>query len=68
MSVKIQTTVELNEEESLTALVRHRSQVCAVDEHLRHHEQSVRAVGDHLLCSNPLFCDQVHLESKKKSR
>ena len=68
MSVQIQTsTLELHREDA-TASAHHRPQVCAVDEHVPH-EQSIRAVGDHLLRCNPLVCavgDHVLHESKKE--
>ena len=69
MPVKIQTSsLELNQEE-VTAFAHHRPQVCAVGEHLPHHEQSIRAVGDSFLSCNPPLCavgDHVLLESKKE--
>ena len=46
------STPELNQEE-VTASAHHRPQVCAVDEHLPPHAQSIRAVGAPLLCCNP---------------
>ena len=52
--------------EEVTALA-HQRQVCAVDEHVPRHEQSTRAVGDHLLhCKIPECAvdDHVLLESK----
>ena len=57
------------DQEVITAPAHHRPQVCAVDEHLPHHEMSIRVVGDHLLCCKPPVCalgDQVLLESKKE--
>ena len=69
MSVRIQTsTVELNQVE-VAALARSRPQVCAVDEHLHHHEQSIRAVCDHLpYCNSPVCAVGVRVlpESKKE--
>ena len=38
---------DLNQEES-TALAHHRPQIGAVDAHLLHHEQSIRALGKHI--------------------
>ena len=49
MSLQIRTSIlELNEEK-VTALTHHKPQVCAVDHHLLHPEQLLRAVGDNLL-------------------
>ena len=55
--------------EEATRLVHRRPQGCAVDEHLHHHEQSIRAGGDHLLlCNLPVRAlgDHVLPESKKE--
>ena len=65
MSVEIETSsLELNQDE-VTAMADHRPEV---DEQLPHHERPIRAVGDHLLCCNPVVCavgDHVLPESKK---
>ena len=56
MPVQIQTfTLELNQEE-VTPLAHHRPQVCPADEHLLHHEHSIRAEGDRLLHCDPPVC------------
>ena len=58
----------MNQEE-VTVLPHHRPQGCAVDEHVPHHERSVRAVGDPLLCCKPPVCavgDHVFPETKKE--
>ena len=69
MPVHIRSSVlELNQEE-VAALVHHRTQVCAVGDHVLPHEQSIRAVGDQLLCCNPPVCAvdcHVPSESKKE--
>ena len=59
---------DLNQQE-VAALVDHRPQVCAADELLPHHEQSIRSVGDQLPYCNPPVCpvgDHVLPESKKE--
>ena len=59
---------DLNREE-VTGSAEHRPPNCAVDDHLRHHEQSICAVGDHILRCNPRVCavgDRVLPESKKE--
>ena len=57
------------QESPITALVHHRPQVCAVVEHVLHHEQSIRAVVDQLLRCNPPVCavgDHVPPKSKNE--
>ena len=54
----------LNQEEDRAAWSP-KVQVCAVAEHLPHREQSIRAVGDHLLRCSPPVCaaEEAYLRS-----
>ena len=57
MPVQIQTSTPEVSQEEVTTSAHHRTQVCAVDVHFLYQEQSIRAVGDHVL-----------LESNKKAQ